>query len=79
MWLVRRHSARASIPLPDAFRSANRQAFKRGMAAAGPALFDEVRPKSLSGIARAIQECRRWPIGFNGTRAVMGEGRVTQH
>lgn len=37
-------------------------------------LFDEVRPKSLKAIGEAIEACRRCPIGFNGTHAVMGEG-----
>lgn len=49
------------------------------MADTDPTLFDEARfdeagPTSLKGIARAIEECRRCPIGANGTHAVMGEG-----
>ena len=31
-------------------------------------------PRSLKAVGAAIQECRRCPIGCNGTRAVMGEG-----
>ena len=34
----------------------------------------EPRPKSLKAIGEAIQQCRRCPIGCNGTDAVMGEG-----
>jgi DNA polymerase len=47
---------------------------------AGAGLFDPssfeggVRSDSLEAIANAIQECRRCPIGCNGTRAVPGEG-----
>jgi uracil-DNA glycosylase len=44
------------------------------MADSGPTLFDEARPKSLKAIGAAIEACRRCPIGFNGTHAVMGEG-----
>lgn len=41
----------------------------------GADLFEaEERPESLSGIGKAIQSCRRCPIGCNGTRAVMGDG-----
>lgn len=32
------------------------------------------RPKSLAEVAKAIQSCRRCPIGCNGTNAVPGEG-----
>jgi DNA polymerase len=54
---------------------AGAQAREAAMVEKGAALFDEgVRPKSLKAIAEAIQECRRCPIGCNGTRAVMGEG-----
>jgi len=35
---------------------------------------DEARPHSLSGIEKAIHECRRCPIGFLENQAVMGEG-----
>jgi DNA polymerase len=35
---------------------------------------DEERPHSLSGIGKAIHECRRCPIGFLENQAVMGEG-----
>jgi len=34
----------------------------------------EDRPRSLSGIEKAIHECRRCPIGFLENQAVMGEG-----
>lgn len=34
----------------------------------------EQPPRSLEGIAQAIQACRRCPIGCNGTNAVPGEG-----
>ena len=40
----------------------------------GATLFEEVRPKSLKAISEAIDDCRRCPIGCNGTDAVMGEG-----
>ena len=35
---------------------------------------DEERPRTLSGIEKAIHECRRCPIGFLDNQAVMGEG-----
>ena len=45
------------------------------MVDAGAGLFEDVaRPRSLKAIAEAIHECRRCPIGCNGTDAVMGEG-----
>jgi DNA polymerase len=44
------------------------------MANSAATLFDEPRPKSLRAIGEAIEECRRCPIGCNGTHAVMGEG-----
>lgn len=44
------------------------------MVDAGIATLQGPRPKSLKAIGRAIEECRRCPIGFNGTHAVMGEG-----
>lgn len=44
------------------------------MVHAEPDLFEEARPKSLKAIGEAIEACRRCPIGFNGTHAVMGEG-----
>ncbi|MBW8784267.1 MAG: UdgX family uracil-DNA binding protein [Novosphingobium sp.] len=37
-------------------------------------LAEPERPHSLAGIGAAIEACRRCPIGFNGTHAVMGEG-----
>ncbi|MFT4053702.1 MAG: UdgX family uracil-DNA binding protein [Novosphingobium sp.] len=45
------------------------------MIVSGANLFaQESRPESLEAIARGIGQCRRCPIGCNGTRAVMGEG-----
>lgn len=35
---------------------------------------NEAPPRSLRAVGAAIQQCRRCPIGCNGTRAVMGEG-----
>ncbi|MBU6267787.1 MAG: UdgX family uracil-DNA binding protein [Sphingomonadales bacterium] len=54
---------------------AGARARETAMHANAPARFDESdRPHSLSGIADAIQTCRKCPIGCNGTRAVAGEG-----
>lgn len=36
--------------------------------------YEEQRPKSLSGIEKAIHQCRRCPIGELENQAVMGEG-----
>ncbi|MFS0849247.1 UdgX family uracil-DNA binding protein [Novosphingobium panipatense] len=45
------------------------------MIATGTSLFEqENAPSSLEAIAEGIVQCRRCPIGCNGTRAVMGEG-----
>lgn len=52
---------------------AGAQAREAAMVEAGAIDFGE-RPGSLAEIAAAIAECRRCPIGCNGTRAVMGEG-----
>lgn len=55
---------------------AGAQAREAAMVEQGEALFAEAeRPSSLDAIGQAIQACRRCPIGCNGTRAVMGEGR----
>ena len=54
---------------------AGAQARESAMVDAGAGLFDNVeRPTSLKAIGEAIQQCRRCPIGCNGTDAVMGEG-----
>lgn len=52
---------------------AGAQAREAAMVEAGAIEFGE-RPRSLGEVAAAIAECRRCPIGCNGTRAVMGEG-----
>jgi DNA polymerase len=52
---------------------ATAQAREAAMVEKGTIDFGE-RPHSLSGIAEAIQACRRCPIGCNGTNAVAGEG-----
>ena len=62
--------------IPDLVAGA--QAREAAMVEKGAALFEaEDRPESLSGIGKAIQACRRCPIGCNGTDAVMGEGPRT--
>ncbi len=54
---------------------AGAQAREAAMVEDGAALFEaEDRPGSLTDIGKAIQICRRCPIGCNGTDAVMGEG-----
>lgn len=53
---------------------AGAQQREASMIATGTSLFDEPPPDSLAGIGKAIGQCRRCPIGCNGTRAVMGEG-----
>jgi DNA polymerase len=54
---------------------AGAQAREAAMVTRGASLFEgEAPPTSLSEIGGAIQQCRRCPIGCNGTRAVMGEG-----
>ena len=53
---------------------AGAQAREAAMVEDGGTLFEEERPDSLGGIGKAIQSCRRCPIGCNGTDAVMGEG-----
>ena len=52
---------------------AGAQAREAAMVEAGTIEFGD-RPKSLAEIGAAISECRRCPIGCNGTRAVMAEG-----
>ena len=52
---------------------AGAQAREAAMVATGKG-HDEERPHSLSGIEKAIHECRRCPIGFLENQAVMGEG-----
>ena len=54
---------------------AGAQAREAAMVDAGAGLFEDVeRPTSLKAIGEATQQCRRCPIGCNGTDAVMGEG-----
>jgi DNA polymerase len=52
---------------------AGAQAREAAMVATGKG-HDEERPHTLSGIEKAIHECRRCPIGFLENQAVMGEG-----
>lgn len=52
---------------------AGAQAREAAMVEAGAIEFGE-RPRSLGEVAAGIVECRRCPIGCNGTTAVMGEG-----
>jgi len=40
----------------------------------GASLFLDDRPATLSELGQAVEQCRRCPIGCNGTRAVAGEG-----
>jgi uracil-DNA glycosylase len=63
----RRNSGRRA----DRARSAN----EVEMAKRGGAPGEDDRPSSLKALAKAIDGCRRCPIGCNGTRAVAGEGK----
>lgn len=59
--------------IPDLIAGAHKR--EAAMIAAGTNLFEaEAAPSSLDDIAGGIAQCRRCPIGCNGTRAVMGEG-----
>ena len=55
---------------------AGAQAREAAMVATGKG-HDEERPHTLSGIEKAIHECRRCPIGLLENQAVMGEGLKT--
>ncbi|MGN6498690.1 MAG: UdgX family uracil-DNA binding protein [Tsuneonella sp.] len=52
---------------------AGAQAREAAMVEAGAMEFEE-RPETLSGIAKAIHQCRRCPIGLLDNQAVPGEG-----
>lgn len=52
---------------------AGAQARESAMVEAGKPVLEE-RPRSLSGIDKAIHACRRCPIGLLDNQAVMGEG-----
>lgn len=59
--------------IPDLIAGAHRR--EAAMIATGANLFEsEPAPASLDAVAQGIAQCRRCPIGCNGTRAVMGEG-----
>ncbi|MFC0202901.1 UdgX family uracil-DNA binding protein [Novosphingobium soli] len=59
--------------IPDLIAGAQQR--EAAMIATGASLFEaEAPPSSLTAIAEGIEQCRRCPIGCNGTRAVMGEG-----
>ncbi|MGF7154252.1 UdgX family uracil-DNA binding protein [Novosphingobium gossypii] len=59
--------------IPDLIAGAHRR--EAAMIATGANLFEsEPAPASLAAVAEGITQCRRCPIGCNGTRAVMGEG-----
>ncbi|MBF7011739.1 UdgX family uracil-DNA binding protein [Novosphingobium resinovorum] len=62
--------------IPDLIAGAHKR--EAAMIASGADLFQqEAAPFSLQAIAEGIAQCRRCPIGCNGTRAVMGEGPQT--
>lgn len=59
--------------IPDLIAGAHKR--EAAMIATGADLFEaEAAPSSLDAVASGIAQCRRCPIGCNGTRAVMGEG-----
>ena len=54
---------------------AGAQAREAAMVSAGGDAFAGVpQPRDLDALARGLRDCRRCPIGCNGTRAVPGEG-----
>ena len=53
---------------------AGAQARESAMVEAGKTVFEDERPRSLSGIDEAIHACRRCPIGLLDNLAVRGEG-----
>ena len=53
---------------------AGAQAREAAMVRQGAPRFDQPPPASLAQLAAQIEDCRRCPIGCNGTRAVAGEG-----
>jgi len=56
---------------------AGAQAREAAMVVAGTDAFAEMpRPASLNDLSTQLADCRRCPIGCNGTRAVAGEGAV---
>lgn len=62
--------------IPDLIAGAHKR--EAAMIATGSDLFArEAVPSSLQAVAEGIAQCRRCPIGCNGTRAVMGEGPKT--
>lgn len=58
--------------IPDLIAGARQREI--AMIATGASLFEEAAPASLDAVAQGIAQCRRCPIGCNGTRAVAGEG-----
>ena len=59
--------------IPELIAGAHKR--ESAMVAAGTDPFSvEAVPASLGAVAAGIAQCRRCPIGCNGTRAVMGEG-----
>ncbi|MDE2596440.1 MAG: UdgX family uracil-DNA binding protein [Sphingomonadales bacterium] len=55
---------------------AGAQSREAAMVDRGKDRFTGERPASLAVLAKEVAECRRCPIGCNGTRAVTGEGRA---